>query len=88
MDNIDAAVLRAIFDLLQSHYPERLGKLWMFEAPGTFYALWKVVSPFVDSVTKAKVEFVSGQKAIETFKSAVGADVCPHACLPPCDSVL
>ena len=49
----------------------RLGKLWMLDSPGIFYALWKVVSPFVDSVTKAKIEFVDGHKAIEKLRAAI-----------------
>lgn len=55
----------------------RLGKLWMFNSPGIFYALWKVVSPFVDSVTKSKIEFIDGDKAVEAFRAAIGLDVCP-----------
>lgn len=77
MDCLDSGVLRAIFDLLGGHYPERLGKLWMYNAPGIFWALWKVVSPFVDSVTKAKIEFVDGVKAIEQFKTVIGIEVLP-----------
>ncbi|KAK9798213.1 hypothetical protein WJX73_007072 [Symbiochloris irregularis] len=79
MDSIDAAVLRAVFDLLANHYPERLGKLWMLDAPGIFYALWKVVSPFVDSVTKAKIEFVDGKKAMDEFRVTIGMETLPKA---------
>ena len=47
----------------------------MLDAPGIFWALWKVVSPFVDSVTKSKIEFVDGEKAIEEFKKMIGPEV-------------
>lgn len=53
----------------------RLGKLWMLDAPGIFIAIWKVVSPFIDSVTKSKIEFVHGDEAIETFRAAISPEV-------------
>ena len=56
----------------------------MFDAPGIFYALWKVVSPFVDSVTKAKIEFVDGKKALEEFKNTIGLEVRSIWCRTGC----
>lgn len=55
----------------------------MYDAPGIFYALWKVVSPFVDSVTKAKIDFVDGRKALELFKEVVGMEVSTVFCMTP-----
>lgn len=49
----------------------RLGKLWMFESPSIFWALWKAVSPFVDSATKKKIEFVSGAKAVDEITAEI-----------------
>ena len=50
----------------------------MLDSPGIFYACWKMVSPFVDKVTKAKIEFVDGDKAIEEFRKSIGPDVSPY----------
>ena len=38
----DVTILRAVFDTLANHYPERMGQLWMFDAPLVFWGLWKV----------------------------------------------
>ncbi|KAJ9532991.1 hypothetical protein QJQ45_018077 [Haematococcus lacustris] len=47
MKNVDLSALKDIFTLLQNHYVERLHKLYFYDPPAIFMALWKVVSPFV-----------------------------------------
>lgn len=41
---------------------ERLRSLVIVDAPAVFWILWNAVSPFVDSVTRAKVHFGSSKK--------------------------
>lgn len=40
--NCDVAITRAVFDTLANHYPERMGVLWMYDAPYIFWGLWTV----------------------------------------------
>ena len=42
MANCDVAITRAVFDTLANHYPERMGVLWMYDAPYLFWGLWTV----------------------------------------------
>jgi hypothetical protein len=42
--NLDVKALQAIFELLQSHYPERLCALWFLNAPLIFWGVWRLVS--------------------------------------------
>jgi hypothetical protein len=37
---------------IQHHYVERLHRLYLYCAPTLFWGLWKIVSPFVDPVTR------------------------------------
>ena len=49
---------KAVVGVLQDHYPERLQMQILVDPPTTFWLLWKVLSPFVDPVTKKKVHMV------------------------------
>lgn len=70
--NLDAAVLRVSFAVLANYYPERLHAVWFYDAPTIFWGTWKLVTPFLDPVTRQKVHFVystndSAQKLWEEF---------------------
>jgi len=62
LKNLDVKVLTAIFELLQKHYPERLGMLWFVNAPFIFWAVWRVVSPLIEECSREKIRFVSCSK--------------------------
>lgn len=45
-------------ELAAKHYPERLQRILIVNAPKVFSVLWNAVQRFVDPVTKHKVSFV------------------------------
>lgn len=47
LNNLDVGGLRAVFETLQQHYPERLAALYFLNAPLLFWGLWKLVCPLV-----------------------------------------
>ena len=51
-----------LLHVVQNHYPERLAHAFFVNAPVLFRAAWKTISPFVDSVTKKKVKFLSSKE--------------------------
>lgn len=78
MENVDTEDAAAIVDILQKQYPERLGQLFIYEAPTVFWALWNMIWPFLTASTREKVQLVSGDSGLEAIHSMV-----PHSILPP-----
>jgi len=59
--NMDLKTLQFTVQSLQNHYPESLGKVLVYNSSWLVYGIWKVVKPWLDPVTAAKVVFVDKQ---------------------------
>ena len=79
MKNLDVGALQAVFEVLQQHYPERLGELWFLNAPFIFWGLWRVVSPFIQPATKDKIKFVSNKEKVQLLRQHI-PDQVRHDC--------
>ncbi|KAF7727985.1 hypothetical protein EC973_006750 [Apophysomyces ossiformis] len=55
--NPSVATCKKFLDILGNHYPERLGIAFVVKSPWFFFATFKLISPFMDPVTKAKIKF-------------------------------
>ncbi|KAF9158773.1 hypothetical protein BGX21_003193, partial [Mortierella sp. AD011] len=64
-----AGIAREILNVLGTHYPERLGKGYIIHAPWFFWPFYKMVSPFMDPVTREKINFVDIKKQKHSHKS-------------------
>lgn len=73
----------------QNYYPERLGKLYLINAPWGFSGVFSVIKRFLDPVTVAKIHILGGgyQKELleqipkENLPSEFGGDCrCPGGC--------
>ncbi|PNT69621.1 hypothetical protein BRADI_3g59030v3 [Brachypodium distachyon] len=58
LHNISLHVTKLTADVLQGHYPERLGVAILYNAPRFFENFWKLASPLLEKKTKNKVKFV------------------------------
>ena len=52
--------VRSASAISQDHYPERLGKLYLINAPWGFSGVWSVVKGFLDPVTVNKIHILGG----------------------------
>ncbi|KAL9087690.1 MAG: hypothetical protein Q9159_003502 [Coniocarpon cinnabarinum] len=48
---------KQVLNILQGHYPERLGKACIAELPWYINTFFKLISPFIDPVTREKMVF-------------------------------
>eukprot|EP00123_Amoebidium_parasiticum_P011145 comp20534_c0_seq1/m.26325 comp20534_c0_seq1/g.26325 ORF comp20534_c0_seq1/g.26325 comp20534_c0_seq1/m.26325 type:complete len:301 (-) comp20534_c0_seq1:319-1221(-) len=64
----DIKVSGQFVKILQSHYPERLARFVCVNAPKVFVGFWRLVSTFVDDVTKKKFEVLGIDTTKEDMK--------------------
>ncbi|KAK7358719.1 hypothetical protein VNO77_00657 [Canavalia gladiata] len=64
--------------ILQDYYPERLGKLFIINAPYIFMTMWKMVYPFIDNKTKKKIVFVENKKLKSTLLEDIDESQLPE----------
>ncbi|KAF8313510.1 CRAL-TRIO domain-containing protein [Cantharellus anzutake] len=55
--NPSLGTARKMLDILQNHYPERLGRALIINVPFLINAFFKLIMPFVDSNTRVKIKF-------------------------------
>lgn len=75
--HFDAAALRASFEVLQKHFPERAAGIIMYQAPSFFAGCWKVISVFIEPDTQKKVIFANRASAKKLLQESVGLDIVP-----------
>lgn len=46
-----------VLNILQDHYPERLGRAFVINVPFLLNAFYKMITPFMDPVTREKLKF-------------------------------
>ncbi|XP_076898160.1 sec14 cytosolic factor-like [Bidens hawaiensis] len=68
----------AALSILQDYYPERLGKLFIVHVPYVFMTAWKMVYPFIDEKTKAKIVFVENKQLKSTLMKDIDEDQLPE----------
>ncbi|WVY91970.1 hypothetical protein V8G54_037484 [Vigna mungo] len=70
-NNVPLKSARETINILQNHYPERLGIAFLYNPPRVFEAFWKIVKYFLDSKTFQKVKFVypKNKDSVELMKS-------------------
>lgn len=66
---------KVLMKVMQDQFPERLGVAFTCNAPALFSAMWKMVSPWIDPVTKAKFQIVPRGQSEETLLRYIDADV-------------
>ena len=66
---------KEVLDTLQNHYPERLYRAYCINAPWFMNAFWTAIWPFIDAVTKLKIQLVKGEAATSALLSVIDSKV-------------
>ncbi|RDX89867.1 Random slug protein 5 [Mucuna pruriens] len=76
--NSDVRGYLSALTILQDYYPERLGKLYIVNAPYIFIKVWQIVYPFIDNKTKKKIVFVEKDKVKSTLLEEIDESQIPE----------
>merc|ERR1740129_50565 len=72
MNNFSLPIVKVGISILQNHYPERLGKVFVVNSPLVFKAAWRLVLPLLDDRTKSKLQILGSD-----YQSVI------HDCIAP-----
>jgi hypothetical protein len=66
----------ATLSILQNHYPERLGVAFLVDPPALWEWCWRGISPFIDPVTREKIQWVRGEsRRAEAWTGVIDLEV-------------
>ncbi|KAF9573170.1 hypothetical protein EC968_008912 [Mortierella alpina] len=91
MSNMDWPTIKFFIHAAEACYPELLGVCVVHKAPWIFGAIWKMISPMLDPVIRAKIQFTNSRKDLEEFvapdqlmanKAYEGEDAVPYQYVP------
>ena len=69
---------RETLNILQNHYPERLGRACVKDVPWVIWGFFKLITPFIDPLTKQKLKFDEDLRLLvppEQLLKSYGGDV-------------
>ncbi|KAF8938803.1 CRAL-TRIO domain-containing protein [Dissophora ornata] len=90
--NMDWPTAKFFIHAAEACYPELLGVCVLHKAPWIFGALWKIISPMLDPIIRAKVKFTNSRKDLEEYvapdqlmknKAFEGEDEVPYRYVEP-----
>ena len=69
------SLIKGLLFCLRDHYPERLQSMYLVDVPFRFRAFWAILKPFIDPVTKSKIQIVNGDEQKQhIFQNLVSPD--------------
>ncbi|KAH7331582.1 hypothetical protein KP509_20G041100 [Ceratopteris richardii] len=78
LKNMDIRGYLSVLEILQNQYPEHLRKLFLVHMPLLFWTAWRIVSPFMDKVTRDKIVFVDNNFVKETLTKEIDKEFLPR----------
>lgn len=70
LKNMDWGFILFLTKSFEAYYPETLGLVLVHNAPWVFWGVWKVLSPLLDPVVRAKIAFTQNKKELMEYIDA------------------
>mmetsp|Transcript_22628 Transcript_22628/g.51859 ORF Transcript_22628/g.51859 Transcript_22628/m.51859 type:complete len:313 (-) Transcript_22628:300-1238(-) len=67
-NNLTLSAAKGVVFALRDHYPERVQRIYLLDAPFIFKFFYNLLWPFIDPDTRKKIKFVSGEEKEKEFK--------------------
>lgn len=74
------ALLEGCIKVLSPYFPERAGKIFVVNAPGTFHLAWKLISPLCSKRTLDKISIIGAherERMVQELTAAVAPEQLP-----------
>ncbi|KAG6006570.1 hypothetical protein E4U21_006868 [Claviceps maximensis] len=72
--SVPLSIAREVLHILQSHYPERLGKALIINVPWIVWGFFKIIKPLMHPVTREKLKFNEDMKQFVPAEQLWSAD--------------
>lgn len=72
--NPSLSTARTVLNILQTHYPERLGAAVITHLPWLLHTFYKLITPFIDPLTRSKMIFNPVPDEAGLWRSAEARD--------------
>jgi len=73
-----AGYLKATAEIMQNHYPERVARMCIVNAPYLFAGVWKSVASMLAAATVEKISFSSSATMMDTLQKYLDLDQIPQ----------
>ncbi|KAJ5656222.1 CRAL/TRIO domain protein [Penicillium longicatenatum] len=76
--NASIGQAKSTLDILQNHYPERLGRALIINSPFYVWPFFKIITPFIDPATREKLKYnedLRNHVPAQQLLKSVGGDV-------------
>ena len=77
VSTLDVTVMHQVYTMLSQHFVERLGKLYLYNAPMIFWATWNGFSSIIPKESLNRIEFIDPSD-LTSLHAEIPLDILPE----------
>lgn len=67
-------LIKQLMSDFRDHWPEQLMHSFIVDSPFIFRAFWAIIKHFIDPITRAQVQFITGEEQKQLFREMIDED--------------